>query len=332
MCIEQRTQTRGQHISPASLHASSRARAPQREQGRPRRRARVLVEEPRLDVLQAPDGADVRVELAVLQLAVGVRHEGEALREGHHEEGQEVEGEGGRAATGEEKAVLADELVPLGVREGEKVALRVDDRVERVHVAIVASELEAARRLSEDRAQADVVGLGERVELRVLLLVRDLLVAKARVHEKDGVARVDYQGGVRLALDGVHGAPPTYIAVRCGGSWWYGELILSLEASYLGAEELCYVRWLDTVAMRARVEQRTLTAQEAAGPFEAFRWSTSPGSRYYGHPRGGSAHYGVVSCSCVRYRVPMQASILDEPGAADPLFRLNTDMYRFSTS
>ena len=128
------------------------------------------------------------------------------------------------------------------------------------------------------------------------------------------------------------GAPPTYIAVRCGGSWWYGELILSLEASYLGAEELCYVRWLDTVAMRARLEQRTLTAQEAAGPFEAFRWSTSPGSRYHGHPRGGSAHYGVVSCSCVRYRVPMQASILDEPGAADPLFRLNTDMYRFSTS
>ena len=68
--------------------------------------------------------------------------------------------------------------------------------------------------------------------------------------------------------------------------------------------------------------------------FDAFRWSTQLGSRRIaiGHPRTGEPHYGVVSCSTVRYRVPMIPSILDELGAADPLFRLNTDMYRFGSS
>jgi hypothetical protein len=59
---------------------------------------------------------------------------------------------------------------------------------------------------------------------------------------------------------------------------------------------------------------------------------THPHARARRSASKGAHVVGVVSCSRVRYRVPMQASILDEPGAADPLFRLNTDMYRFSTS
>ena len=117
-----------------------------------------------------------------------------------------------------------------------------------------------------------------------------------------------------------------------GGVFWYGVLVLCFVAHYMQDEELCYVRWLDTVEMRARLERRQLTPSEQAEPFDAFRWSTQPGSRRIGHPRAGEPHYGVVSCSSVRYRVPMIPSILDELGAADPLFRLNTDMYRFGSS
>jgi hypothetical protein len=129
------------------------------------------------------------------------------------------------------------------------------------------------------------------------------------------------------------GAPPTFVAVmQEGGVFWYGVLVLCFVAHYMQDEELCYVRWLDTVEMRARLERRQLTPSEQAEPFDAFRWSTQPGSRRIGHPRAGEPHYGVVSCSSVRYRVPMIPSILDELGAADPLFRLNTDMYRFGSS
>ena len=110
---------------------------------------------------------------------------------------------------------------------------------------------------------------------------------------------------------------------------YYGLLVLVFTADYLGAEELCYVRYLETVQSRARVEQRAPTKAELVGPFEAFRWESHPGSRRIGHPRAGTPKYGVVSLSRVRYRAPIIASIADALDATDPLFRLNTDMYRF---
>ena len=72
---------------------------------------------------------------------------------------------------------------------------------------------------------------------------------------------------------------------------------------------------------------RPLTPREAAGPFEAFRWSKRPGSRQRGHPRTNSPHYGVVSCERVRYRAAIIASLADALDEEDPLFRLNMDMY-----
>jgi hypothetical protein len=126
------------------------------------------------------------------------------------------------------------------------------------------------------------------------------------------------------------GEPPVFVAVDGDdeGELWYGQLVLCFVAQYMGAQELCYIRWLDTVEMRAKLEgDRALTAFELAGPFERYRWSTQPGSRRRGHPLAGGPHYGVVSCSRVRYRAPLISSILHELDEVDPLFRLNTDMY-----
>lgn len=52
---------------------------PNGKQWRPASWARVLVEQPRLDVLKARQRADGPVELAVLQDAIAIRHEREAL-------------------------------------------------------------------------------------------------------------------------------------------------------------------------------------------------------------------------------------------------------------
>ena len=128
-------------------------------------------------------------------------------------------------------------------------------------------------------------------------------------------------------------ADATFIAVRRGGVWWYGELILCFAASYRPDgrsthDPLCYVRWLDTVAVVAAVEQRTLTVAEATGPFESFRWATHTGSYHRGHPRAREPHYGVIDAAQVRYCAPMQVGPSDSPDAANPLFRLNTDMLR----
>ena len=126
------------------------------------------------------------------------------------------------------------------------------------------------------------------------------------------------------------GEPPVFVAVTAGGQLWYGQLVLCFVARYLGPEELCYVRWLTTAQMRAREEgQRPMTQRECAGPFDAYRWSKSPGSRRIGHPLAGSAHYGVVSASALRYRAPMMASIVDPRGDTDPIYRNVTDMWRF---
>jgi hypothetical protein len=114
------------------------------------------------------------------------------------------------------------------------------------------------------------------------------------------------------------------------GELWYGQLVLCFVAQYMGAQELCYIRWLDTVEMRATLEgNRALTACERAGPFERYRWSTQPGSRRRGHPLSGSPPYGVVSCGKVRYRAPtcIIPSIVHTSNEPNPLFRLNTDMY-----
>ena len=108
---------------------------------------------------------------------------------------------------------------------------------------------------------------------------------------------------------------------------WYGQLMLCFAARYLETEELCFVRWLEPVTVRAQVEGRPLTAREIVGPFEAYRWSLRPGSRRFGHPPANSPHYGIVFCSRVRYRAPMIQSVVDAVDAPDPLFRLVSDMF-----
>ena len=120
------------------------------------------------------------------------------------------------------------------------------------------------------------------------------------------------------------GATPVFVAVSCGqDSLWYGKLILCFNAQYFGQEPLCYLRWLTTVQMRAAEERRPLTRIEAAGPFEAFKWSKCPGSRRAGHPRAGMPHFGVVSLSQMLYRAPLRASNIDALDEPDPLWRLN---------
>jgi hypothetical protein len=126
------------------------------------------------------------------------------------------------------------------------------------------------------------------------------------------------------------GEAPVFVAVDVDGQGklWYGQLILCFIARYLGPEQLCYIRWLDSLHDLDAARIRPLTPREAVGPFEAFRWSKRPGSRRHrGHPRANSPHYGVVSCEQVRYRAAIIASLADALDAEDPLFRLNTDMY-----
>ena len=120
----------------------------------------------------------------------------------------------------------------------------------------------------------------------------------------------------------------SFIAVRQGGSLWYGQLILCFTAQYLGQTiELLYVRWFDTVQASARAFNRALTEKENRGPFKAYRWSVFPGSRFAGHPPTGAQHFGVIDVSSVMYAAPMVRSLEDAHDAADPLYRLNTDAW-----
>jgi len=102
--------------------------------------------------------------------------------------------------------------------------------------------------------------------------------------------------------------PPVFVAVERGNVLWYGELILCFGAAYRpGAGRandapLCLVRWLQPIAVVAQVERRALTAAEAAGSFEVYRWATHTGSYMSGHP--------AEAC-----------------GEPNPLFRLVMDMY-----
>ena len=104
--------------------------------------------------------------------------------------------------------------------------------------------------------------------------------------------------------------------------------LLSDEQCYRADETLCLFRWLDTGEIVAKVEKRNLTHEEKAGPFDVFRWSTQTGSYMRGHPRAGSPHYGVVAVSQVRSRAPIFAGVAEPANAANPLFRLITDMLR----
>ena len=118
----------------------------------------------------------------------------------------------------------------------------------------------------------------------------------------------------------------SFIAVRQGGSLWYGQLILCFTAQYLGQTiELLYVRWFDTVHASARAFNRALTDKEKRGPFKAYRWSVFPGSRFAGHPPTGAPHFGIIDVSSVMYAAPMVRSLEDAHDAADPLYRVNTD-------
>jgi hypothetical protein len=125
-----------------------------------------------------------------------------------------------------------------------------------------------------------------------------------------------------------------FVAVRCGRALWYGELILCFSASYrppaggVRDQQLCLVRWLQTVAVVTQVEQRALTAAEASGPFDAYRWSTHTGSYHSGHPAHSTPHYGVVDVSQVRYRAPIFVGLAEPRDAPNPIYRLVTDMLR----
>ena len=128
--------------------------------------------------------------------------------------------------------------------------------------------------------------------------------------------------------------PAVFVAVpRPGGEVYYGQLILCFAATYRASvrttgDPMCLVRWLTTAAVVARVEGRTLNDSETRGPYDAFYWSTQTGSFNRGHPRAGSAHYGVVDAGQVRYRAPMYTGPATSPNDPNPIFRLVTDMPR----
>ena len=125
---------------------------------------------------------------------------------------------------------------------------------------------------------------------------------------------------------------PVFVAVKRRGIVWYGELILCFSAAYRpGASRsndapLCLVRWLQPIAVVARVERRNLTAEEEAGPFEVYRWATHTGSYMIGHPRHSTPQYGVVDAGQVRYRAPIFVGPSEAREEPNPLFRLVTDM------
>ena len=125
---------------------------------------------------------------------------------------------------------------------------------------------------------------------------------------------------------------PVFVAVKRGGTTWYGELILCFSASYrprsAGANDLslCFVRWLQPIDVVARVERRPLTAAEQAGPFEVYRWAKHTGSYHRGHPRHSTPQYGIIDSSQVKYRAPLQLGPAESQHDPNPLFRLVTDM------
>ena len=73
-----------------------------------------------------------------------------------------------------------------------------------------------------------------------------------------------------------------------------------MQAGGVRDQQLCLVRWLQTAEKQAEVERRALTAPEARGPYDVYRWSTHTGSYHSGHPPHSTPHYGVVDVSQVR--------------------------------
>ena len=127
---------------------------------------------------------------------------------------------------------------------------------------------------------------------------------------------------------------PVFVHVdRPGSEPYYGELLLCFAATYRPAarhadQRLCFVRWLDKVAVVAAVEGRALTPEEAYGPFESFRWATKAGSFRNGHPPAGAPHYGIVVMETVHFRAPIFSGPAERVGIANPLYRLVDNMQR----
>ena len=61
------------------------------------------------------------------------------------------------------------------------------------------------------------------------------------------------------------GEAPVFVAVDVDGqgTLWYGQLILCFIARYLGLEQLCYIRWLDSLHDLDAARIRPLTPREA---------------------------------------------------------------------
>ena len=99
-------------------------------------------------------------------------------------------------------------------------------------------------------------------------------------------------------------------------------MVFCFEMTYVQKKySMCYVRWLVSAGRLG-----CMTANEARGPFAAYRWECHPGSRRWGHPVAGTPHYGVINADSVLYTAPMIASLATYSDA-HPLFRLNTDMW-----
>ena len=76
------------------------------------------------------------------------------------------------------------------------------------------------------------------------------------------------------------------------------------------------------------MERRTLTASEARGPFDVYRWSTNTGSYHRGHPLHSTPHYGIIDAGQVRYGAPIFIGVGQPQDAPNPTFKLVTDMLR----
>ena len=114
-----------------------------------------------------------------------------------------------------------------------------------------------------------------------------------------------------------------------GAMVWAGQLLLCFQAVYLGRKiQLCYLRWLGTVASVAVAAGRELDPLDTRYPFPTYRWDLHPGMGHFrGHPRAGAPHYGVVTAESVMHVAPIVPSPADPLDSVDPLFILASDMW-----
>ena len=119
------------------------------------------------------------------------------------------------------------------------------------------------------------------------------------------------------------------VSTEDGQEPWYGQLLLCFQAVYLGRKiQLCYLRWLGTVASVAVAAGRELDPLDTRYPFPTYRWDLHPGMGHFrGHPRAGAPHYGVVTAESVMHVAPIVPSPADPLDSVDPLFILARDMW-----